>query len=122
VDEFDRNVIRLWLHANDILGPDRIALQALIDICEFSGPKGLSYCTWDLENGFYALVSSRRSGPDLSPIFCYGPVGESEITFLAGARLDENKQLKPLYAVGIAEENLEELRKHPNRWRREPII
>ncbi len=120
MDRYNRNVIRLWLDENDIQVPDRSALQALIDICEYSGPKALASCTIDLGSGFFALSSRRRGGPELSPVFCHGPFSDSEITFLAGARL-ENGQLKPRYAAGIAEENLEVLQRHPDRRRREPF-
>jgi hypothetical protein len=35
--------------------------------------------------------------------------------------VDENGDLKPSYAVGIARDNLRELLKDPSRWRRERI-
>jgi hypothetical protein len=120
VDEHGHNVIRLWLDEQAILGPDRSALQSVIDICEYSGPDAVQSSILDLGEGFYGLLSRRKGGPELSPVFCHGPVGDRDITFLAGA-LFVGKQLKPRYAVGIAEENLDELRKHPGRWRRERV-
>jgi hypothetical protein len=120
VDNRGENVIRRWLDEQDIPGPDRNALQSVIDICEYSGPEAVRSCTLDLGEGFYGLLSRRKGGPELSPVFCHGPVGDSDITFLAGALL-VGKKLKPKYAVGIAEENLEMLRKYPERWRRERV-
>jgi hypothetical protein len=120
MDKPGRNVIRTWLDDIGASAADRAALQALIDICEFSGPEALSYCTLDLGNGFYAIKSKHGGGAQLSPVFCQGPFSSTEITFLAGA-IVESKKLKPRYAVGIAEENLEALQQDPGRRRREPI-
>jgi hypothetical protein len=114
------NVILQWLTEIDASSADCVALQSLIDICEYSGPEGLAYCTVDLGDGFYALKSTRKGGHDLSPVFCRGPFSDTEITFLTGARM-EGKDLKPRYARGIAEENLDELLKNPQRRRRERI-
>jgi len=120
VDEHGRNLIRQWLLELNVAGSDRFALQLLIDICEHSGPRALSYCTEDLGNGFYALLSRRKGGPELSPVFCFGPFGETEITFLAGA-VRKDKRLKPRYAAEVAEENLEVLLENPQRRRRERV-
>ena len=57
---------------------------------------------------------------ELSPVFVKGPFSDSELTFLAGAQT-VGKKLKPKYAAGVAEENLEVLQKQPNRRRRERI-
>jgi hypothetical protein len=120
VDENGRNVIRTWLENIGASPSDRAALQALIDICEFSGPDALSYCTLELGNGFYAFKSKHEGGMQLSPVYCRGPFSPTEITFLTGATL-ERKKLKPRYAAGIAEENLEVLRQEPGRRHREPV-
>ena len=120
VNQFDRNVVRDWLDEIGASMPDREALQALIDILEFSGPQALSYCTLDLGSGFYAIKSRHEGGMYLSPIYCKGPFSDTEITFLAGATI-EHKRLKPRYAPGIAEENLEALQQAPKRRRREPV-
>lgn len=119
-DGTGENVIRRWLSEQGVSSPDRNALQSLIDICEYSGPKALSYCTSELGEGFYSLHSKRKGGVELSPVFYVGPFSDSEITFLAGAQIEKNA-LKPRYARAIAEENLEELRREPNRRRREPV-
>jgi hypothetical protein len=121
VNEFGRNVARQWLSERDISDADRNALQVLIDICEFSGPQALSYCTEDLENGLYCISSRRKGGVELRLVYCIGPIGDSEITVLACALVDESGDLKPGYVVGIAEDNLKELLKHPGRWRREGV-
>ena len=120
MDETERNVIRTWLDDMDASVTDRAALQALIDICEFSGPDALSYCTLDLGDGFYAIKSKHEGGACLSPVYCRGPFSPTEITFLTGATI-ERKRLKPRYAAGVAEENLEALRQEPGRRRREPV-
>ena len=100
---------------------DRIALQSLIDICEYGGPNSLSYCTTDLGDGFFVLRTRRKGGLDLGAVFCRGPFSNSEITFLAGALAVGRNRLKPHYVKGIAEENLEALRKEPGRRRRESV-
>ena len=119
VDQNDRNVIREWLNEIGASGPDREALQALIDICEFSGFPALSHCTLDLGDNFYVFKSRHGGGLHLSPVCYRGPFSDTEITFLAGATI-ERKKLRPRYAKGIAEENLETL-KQVRRRRREPV-
>jgi hypothetical protein len=121
VDDLGRNVIRQWLYEQDISDADRNALQAVIDICECSGTRAISSCTEDLEDGFYCFSSRRKGGPEIKLVYCEGPVGDSEITILAGALVDEKGDLKPGYIKGIAEDNLKELQKYPERWRREPV-
>ena len=120
MDDDSRNVIRTWLDDLAATAPDREALQALIDICEFSGPDALSFCTLDVGGGFYAIKSKHGGGICLSPVYCLGPFSPTEITFLPGAIVDGNK-LKPRYAAGIAEERLEVLQGEPKRRRREPV-
>jgi len=120
VDARGNNVIRRWMDEQSASPADRVAFQALIDICEYSGPDALLANTKDLGNGFYALWSKRKGGINPSPVFCRGPFSESEITFLAGARM-EGKKLTPRYARGIAEENLEVLLSQPKRRTRESI-
>lgn len=114
------NIIRQWLTDIKASSADRVALQSLVQICEFSGPRGLSSNMLDLGDGFFALKCIRKGGMGLSPVFCEGPFSDTEITFLAGARL-VGKTLRPRYAKGVAEENLEELRKDPQRRRRERV-
>lgn len=115
------NVIRRWLDEQEASLSDREALQALIDICEYSGPDAVSSCTLDLGDGFFALLSRRKGGLELSPIFYLGPFSESEITFLAGALFSSRKTLIPSYAKGIAQENLGALQRDPTRRCREPV-
>jgi len=121
VDENGRNVIRTWLDNMDAWPSARAALQALIDICEFSGPDALSYCTLDLGNGFCAVKSQHKGGVQLSPIYGRGPFSPTELTFLTGATI-VRKKLIPRYAAGVAEESLEALRQEPGRRRRESVI
>jgi|SRR5580704_852222 hypothetical protein len=121
VDELDRNFIRQWLYEQEISDPDRNALQTLIDICESSGLYAISYSTEPLEEGFFAICSRRKGGADIRLVCCEGPTGETEITALAGAVIDEDGELRPSYVVGIARDNLRELKKNPSRWRRERV-
>lgn len=120
LDDHGRNIIRQWLCELEAADAERHLFQALLDICEYSGPDALSNCTWDLGEGFYALKSKRKGGLELSPVFMKGPFSSTEITFLAGAHI-VGKTLKPRYAVGIAQEHLEILEQQPNRRRRERI-
>jgi hypothetical protein len=119
-DDEKYNVIHRWLDDHDASGPDRSAFQALLDICEFSGPDALAYCAVDLGDNFYGLSSNRKGGLDFCAVFCRGPFSDSEITFLAAALWIEN-ELKPHYVKGIAEENLAMLIREPGRRQREPI-
>jgi hypothetical protein len=119
-DDQKYNVIHRWLDEHGATGPDRAALQALFDICEFSGPDALAYCTVDFDDGFFGLLSMRKGGLELCAVFFRGPFSDSEITFLAAASwLD--KVPSPHYVKGIAEENLDKLRKQPGRRSRESI-
>jgi len=120
VDDRGQNIIRHWLNELEATDADRWTFQALLDICEYSGPDALSSCTRELGDGFYALTSKHKGGIELSPVFVRGPFGDSEITFLAGARI-VNKALKPAYAAGVAQEHLDILREQPYRRRRERI-
>lgn len=119
-DDQKYNSVHRWLDEHGGSEPDRAALQALLDICEFSGPDALSSCTVDLGDGFYGLVSRRKGGLELCAVFCRGPFSDSEITFLAAA-LWVNKAPRPHYIKGIAEENLEKLRMKPGRRSRERL-
>jgi hypothetical protein len=104
---------------NNISRPDRIVLQALIDICEFSSPHVLASCTYDVGMDFWGFKQAQGwpgTGFSLLP----RSFNESEITFLACAFV-AGGHLKPKYVAGIAEENLDELRKDPKRRRREPV-
>jgi hypothetical protein len=120
VDQNDRNVILDWLDQVGASPADRATLQSLIDICEFSGIDALSHCILELENDLFAIKSKHVGGIRLSPVCCVGPFSDSEITVLAGATF-ERKRLRPRYAGGIAEENLEALWQTPSRRRREPV-
>jgi len=120
LDDLCRNVVRQWMIEQNAPESDFAAFQSLIDICEAGGLYTMSHCTLDLGDGFYALQVQNKGGIFPSPVFCKGPFNETEITFLAGARM-ENKKIKPRYAAGIAAENLEVLRAEPGRKRRERI-
>jgi hypothetical protein len=122
VDGRGKNVIHKWLDDNEVSGADRSALQNLIDIYENNGLHAVVTCVIDLENGFYGLLTKRKGGVYPCPIFCLGPFAENEITLLAGASWDmKKKRLKPLYADGIAQENLEALLERRGSRRHEPI-
>jgi hypothetical protein len=119
-DELDRNVLRQWFFENQVTEADRIALQALLDIYEYSGPRAIAASVKDLGGGFYALLSNRKGGIYPCPVFCSGPYGEEELTFLAGARWNQKlKRPEPRYVAGIAEERLEALQNDRNRRRLE---
>lgn len=120
MDDTGQNVVRRWLSENGASDADYVELQCLLDICKLSGPRGLRSCTLDLGDGFYSLQCKRKQGLNASPVFCFGPFSDSEITFLAGARMI-GKRIVPKYVAGIAEENLEKLRNDPSRKRLENI-
>ena len=120
VDDSGQNVVKRWLYENGASEADYAELQSLIDICKLSGPRGLASCTIDLGDSFYALQCKRKGSIQASPVFCYGPSSDSEITFLAGAKVI-GKRIVPKYVAGIAEENLEKLRNDPSRKRLENI-
>jgi hypothetical protein len=123
VDEHRANAIYDWFIQNGVSEPDRNALQARLDIYEYSGLPGILASTFDLGNGFRALLCQRKGGINPCPVFCEGPFGEDEITFLAGARWNEKaKRPEPRYVAGIAEERLEFLRLDRKRRRLEGFI
>jgi hypothetical protein len=114
------NVVRKWFNDEQIGDVEWPAFQALLDIYESGGPRSIQACTIDLGNGFLGLKVMRRGGVLPCPIFRLGPFDEEmEITFLAGARWDEQKKrVRPFSAIGEAEENLELLLEDPRRRRR----
>ena len=114
------NVVDKWFDDEQIDEVEWAAFQALLDIYESGGPRSVQSCTIDLENGFSGLKIMRRGGVLPCPIFRLGPFDEEmEITFLAGARWDEQKQrVRPFSAIGQAEENLELLLDDRSRRRR----
>jgi hypothetical protein len=116
-----QNVITAWLDEMEAPEVERYALQTLIDLLEAGGPGLLGGCIIGHGSGLFSLCSRRAGGTNLCPVFCYGPHGDTEITFLTRARMD-GKRLSPRYAAGIAEENFENLLADPRRRRRESII
>jgi hypothetical protein len=119
-DDQKYNVIHRWLDEHGASELDRIAFQMLLDLCQYSGPDALAYCTDNLGDGFHGLTSKRKGGLEFCAVFHRGTFTESEITFLAAAQWVK-KTLKPRYVKGMAEENLEALRQAPGRRRRERI-
>lgn len=120
VDDREENVIHNWFVQNHVTDADKSALQALLDIYEYSGRLAIAASTVDLGEGFYALLSQRKGGLYPCPVFCDGPLGEDEITFLAGASWNQRaKRPEPRYVRGIAEERLEALQRDRKRRRLE---
>jgi hypothetical protein len=114
------NVIERWLREIRATESDRSQLRAFLALYEFSGERAIASAADDIGDGLHILVSSRRGGPTLAPIFHYGPFSDLEITFLEGAVLDD-KTLRPYSAKGTALERLERLREDPRRRRHERI-
>lgn len=115
------NVFAQWLDEIQVPEADRSQLRAWLMLYENGGHRAIATATEDIGDGLLALVSIRKGGLALAPIFCRGPFSETEITILAGATWS-NKILRPYSAKGAALENLEKLRMEPGRRRREPII
>jgi hypothetical protein len=120
VGDQNENVTVEWLLKHGAELPDLSALQSQIDICEYSGLEAISQYLVDLGDDFYALKAFRKGGINPSPIFRKGPFNETEITFLAGARMI-GKNVRPHSALGTAQDNLETLLAQPWRKRRERI-
>ncbi len=118
--EDGQNVVRKWFSKEEIAEVEWVAFRALLDIYESGGVASIQASIIDLGDGFFALKCVRRGGVLPCPIFRLGPFDEEmEITFLAGARWDEQKKrIRPFSAVGEAEENLELLLEDPRRRRR----
>ena len=120
IEDDGRTVLERWFEDNEI--PEVIwgGIYALWDIYEAGGPLSKQASVIDLGNGFYGLLVPRKGGVSACPIFRFGPFDEeTEITFLAGAKWDDNaKRVRPYSAVGTAEENLEVLLERTNRRRR----
>jgi hypothetical protein len=116
----NKNLIHEWFAQNEVSYADRIALQARLDIYEYCGLPGILASTVDLGNGFRAMLCQRKGGTNPCPVFCEGPFGEDEITFLAGASWNvKTKRPEPRYVAGIAEERLEVLQLDRKRRRLE---
>jgi hypothetical protein len=120
IDQNGVNAVRRWFDENDIPEADRAALDARLDIYEFSGLEAIRSLTVDLGNGFRALLCHRKGGKNPCPVFCEGPLGNDEITFLTGALWNARaKRPEPRYAAAIAELALEVLHSNHKRRRRE---
>ena len=117
------NELRRWFDENEVSMVDRNALQAMLDIYEYSGLPGIIASTVDLGNGFRGLLYQRKGGQAFCPVFCEGPLSHDEITFLAGASWnDKAKRPDPRYVTGIAEERVEFIKADRKRRRHEGFI
>lgn len=114
------NVIERWLDDIGATDSDRSQLRAFLTLYEFSGERAIASAIEDIGDGLYALISSRKGGLTLAPIFCSGPLSDLEITFLEGA-VWKGKTLRPYSARGAALENLEKLSQDHRRRRYERI-
>jgi hypothetical protein len=114
------NVFAAWLDEIQVPEADRSQLRALLVLYENGGHRAIASATDDIGDGLLALVSIRKGGLALAPIFCRGPFSDTEITILCGG-IWNDKVLRPYSAKGAALENLEMLRAEPGRRRRERI-
>lgn len=114
------NLIHRWFDETGVPTADRVALEAVLEIYRCGGLLSIIASTVDLGGGFRALFCHRKGGMHPCPVFCEGPFGPSEITFLAGACWNQKaKRPEPRYVAGIAEERLEALQRDRNRRRHE---
>jgi hypothetical protein len=111
-----KDVINGWLDGMDASEPDRSKLRSLLSLYKYSGLRAIEGSVEDIGDELFALISIRKGGLSLAPIFCRGPFSDTEITFLQGAFL-KGKTLRPYSAKGAALENLESLREEPERRR-----
>ena len=115
-----QTVINQWLNGIEAPEPDRAKLRALLDIYKFNGMRAIASVVEDIGDELFAIVSRRKGGLSLGPIFCRGPFSDTEITFLQGAVWKGEAQ-RPYSAKGSALENLEQLRIDHRRRRYERI-
>jgi hypothetical protein len=115
-----QTVINQWLNEIDAPEPDRSRLRALLTLYKSCGLRSIASSVQDIGDGLSALISIRKGGLSLAPIFSQGPFSDTEITFLQGAFLKGNTT-RPYSAKGAALENLENRQQEPARRRYERI-
>jgi len=115
------NVIRRWLDEENIALSQRSRLQLQIHLIESGGPEVVPGCIVPVnEEGFCAMNIVAKGQTPITPVFCYGPFTDSEITLLTGAPI-QNGLLRAQDVLPIARHNLEILIANPGRRRRERI-
>lgn len=123
MDDDGQNVIRRWLAETGASTRQRTVLQLQITLFESGGPEVLpgSIVAVDDKEEFHAMkVKAEKNAATLTPVFCYGPFSDSEITFLAGAPI-HNGLLKARDILPVARYNRETLVAFSTRRRRERI-
>jgi hypothetical protein len=115
VDEDGVSVLDRWIERERIDISDRQVLFSRLILLEQFGPDSLPGCILPLQDEFYYLnVKARKQSLVMTPVLCYGPFGESEITILAGAPI-ENGMLGAINVLPIARNNLEILKADKRR-------
>ena len=120
MEEDGRGVIRTWAQREGISVEQQSAIQLLLDLIESGGPECVPGSIVRVAGDFWGLNIRRKDHMLLTPIFCYGPFGENELTLLAGAPI-ERGLLKAKDVLPVAQHNLEILRVDRRRRRRERI-
>lgn len=123
LDEDGHNVIRSWLDQEHVAPRQKSLFQLYIRLIESGGPEAVPGCIFVVseEEGFYAMnIKAAKGEEPITPLFCFGPFGDSEITLLAGSPI-QSGILQAQDVLPIARHNLEILRRYPKRRRRERI-
>lgn len=121
--EFGGSVLWRWIQREAISGAHVALFHSQLDLFRSGGPEVLPGLVLPIsvKEGFYAMRIRPKRQPAITPIFCYGPIDEeTEITFLAGAPM-ENGKLKAQDLLPIARLNRESILRDPRRNRNERI-
>lgn len=115
------NVIRRWLDEENVVPAQRSLLQLQIHLIESGGPEVVPGCIVPVgDEGFYTMNIATKGQPPITPVFCYGPFSDSEITLLTGAPIHKGL-LQAGDVLPIARHNLDILIANPGRRRRERV-
>src|SRR5258708_451356 len=95
--------------------PDRQGVLQRLGLLQRVGPHALPGCILPIEEELYFLnIRARKDGLIMTPVLCYGPFGDREITLLAGAPIEKGI-LGARDVLPIARHNLETLKQDRRR-------
>ena len=121
LEDDNQNTIRRWMEREDIPEWKGAVLRERIRLLEAGGPDCSPGLIVPVDSMFYILnVKVRKGELPMTPVFCYGPFFDQEITILTGAPI-ENGILKAKDVLPIARRNLETLMDNSARRIRERI-
>src|ERR1017187_8027158 len=98
-----------------------VVLRERIRLLEAGGPDSLPGLIKHVEGKFYTLnIKPRKGEPLMTPLFCYGPFSDQELTILTGAPIEKGV-LSAKDVLPIAQHNFDILMAAPARRIRERL-